>query len=355
MSRILFVDDDEVNREVLFEVFDDSGHELAEAESGEQALELIESWRPEVVLLDIMMPGLDGYETCRRIREHEGMADTKIILVSAMALLSERIAGYEAGADDYVTKPFEMEELRAKVQVFARLHRAEQLDELKDGLLSFMAHEVRTPMTAILPAVEFLKEADALSAAERGEFAEMIQVSADRLLESADRALLYAELRSGREPKLSEPLDLAMLIEERILPELPDGSEVRDELGGGCALRLDVALLGKALAVLCEELRSLQCCHAPAVLRLVRAAEGPQIRVSCSEPGHAAAVHVALPSELRIPVADSDQVYESLGLMLVAHIAALHGGSLSILEGEGLATTFVIALNDRLDLDEGDR
>lgn len=119
LPRILAVDDDPMNRIVVMEYLEDD-YDLVVVESGQEALDTIPRFRPDVVLLDIMMPGLDGYETCRRIKSDPHSRHTKVILVSAKAMLEERLEGYEAGADDYVTKPFSPRELCLRVKAVLR-------------------------------------------------------------------------------------------------------------------------------------------------------------------------------------------------------------------------------------------
>src|SRR6185312_15086367 len=89
--------------------------------NGEEALAALEAAAMDLVLLDIMMPGIDGYEVCRRIRANPALALTKVILVSGKAMIEERLKGYDVGADDYMTKPFVPEELLAKTRVFLKL------------------------------------------------------------------------------------------------------------------------------------------------------------------------------------------------------------------------------------------
>ena len=120
LSRLLIVDDHPTNIFCLKELLEDD-YQLTTAMSGEEALALAPVCRPDLVLLDVMMPGIDGYETCRRLRALPELHHTKILMVSARAMLQERMQGYEAGADDYIVKPFEEEELLAKIRVYVRL------------------------------------------------------------------------------------------------------------------------------------------------------------------------------------------------------------------------------------------
>ncbi|WP_022664976.1 sensor histidine kinase [Desulfospira joergensenii] len=103
--------------------------------SGEEALEILPSFMPDLVLLDTVMTGIDGYEVCKRIRESGSFGFMKIIMISSRKTLEERLRGYEAGIDDHLGKPFEAEELLAKVKVFLRLKTVEdQLHELNAKL-----------------------------------------------------------------------------------------------------------------------------------------------------------------------------------------------------------------------------
>jgi CheY-like chemotaxis protein len=109
-NTILAVDDNPINLGILEEILA-GDYRLEFAQNGQQAIRIAEECRPAVVLLDVMMPGMDGLEICRRLRETPGLNHTVIIMVSAKAMPSERSAGLRAGADDYITKPFDEVEL----------------------------------------------------------------------------------------------------------------------------------------------------------------------------------------------------------------------------------------------------
>ena len=105
-SKILIVDDNARNVQILRLMLAEQ-YALESAPSGDEALRLVPTFQPDLILLDIMMPGIDGYETCRRLRSNPSLRWIKVIMVSAKAMVSERLRGYEVGADDYVTKPFD--------------------------------------------------------------------------------------------------------------------------------------------------------------------------------------------------------------------------------------------------------
>lgn len=133
--RVLIVDDEPRNQRIITETLFDGSMDLKCASTGEEALAVLEEFMPDLVLLDIMMPGIDGYEVCKKIRSNPKMSMTKVVLVSGKAMIEERLKGYEVGADDYMTKPFVPEELLAKAKVFSRLSRVEkELLELNTNL-----------------------------------------------------------------------------------------------------------------------------------------------------------------------------------------------------------------------------
>lgn len=125
--RILIAEDDAVSRRVLEATLRRWNHEVLVTHDGEEAwAEFQKPDPPRLAILDWMMPGLDGVEVCRRVREHPTAAGTYLILLTARGERSDIVAGFEAGADDYVTKPFDREELRARVRAGQRIVELQQ-------------------------------------------------------------------------------------------------------------------------------------------------------------------------------------------------------------------------------------
>jgi DNA-binding response OmpR family regulator len=123
MTTILVVDDEPVVRDVVVRYLERDGFTTVEAATGDDARELIEAREPSLVVLDVMLPGMDGLELCRWIRSH---ADVPVILLTARVDETDRIVGLELGADDYVTKPFSPRELVARVRAVLRRTREER-------------------------------------------------------------------------------------------------------------------------------------------------------------------------------------------------------------------------------------
>lgn len=120
-KKILIVDDDPFNLDLLEQELEEEGYTMERANDGEEALQKVESFMPDVILLDYMMPRMDGIEVVKRLKDHERHKSIPVILLTAKAAPEDKVRGLDAGADDYVVKPFESFELLARVRSMMRL------------------------------------------------------------------------------------------------------------------------------------------------------------------------------------------------------------------------------------------
>lgn len=127
-AKILLVDDDRLVRQIVKNYLSEEGFEIRTAENGKDALQLAEIWEPDLVLLDVMMPGMTGFEVCRRMRQMPATTSIPIIMVSAQSDIKDKTAGFEAGADNYVTKPFVGTELKLHIQAQLKRTQMSQSD-----------------------------------------------------------------------------------------------------------------------------------------------------------------------------------------------------------------------------------
>jgi two-component system, OmpR family, response regulator ResD len=126
-ARILVVEDDLTVAEIVMDYLHHAGLEPRHAIDGQTALEIAAAWRPDLVVLDLMLPGVSGFEVCRRLREtHNDGVPLPVIMLTALGEESDRVHGFESGADDYVTKPFSPRELTLRVEAVLRRARAAQ-------------------------------------------------------------------------------------------------------------------------------------------------------------------------------------------------------------------------------------
>lgn len=127
LNRILIVDDNPTNLRVLFEYLSgDQGYKIFIAKNGREALERTANAKPDIILLDILMPEIDGYETCRRLKEEEETRDIPIIFLTAFADAENKIKAFNSGAVDFIVKPFNQEEVLARIKTHLTISRQKE-------------------------------------------------------------------------------------------------------------------------------------------------------------------------------------------------------------------------------------
>jgi len=134
MSKILIVDDDPTARETVVALLETENYQLELATDGFKALQMLEKLQPDLILLDVMMPGMDGFEVCRRIRATPQLAEVPIIILTALDDRASLLQGIESGADDFLHKPIDRQELIARVRTITRLNRYRTLLEQRENL-----------------------------------------------------------------------------------------------------------------------------------------------------------------------------------------------------------------------------
>lgn len=173
-STILIVDDTPANLAVLVDFLEAVDCKVVVAEDGEDALEIINYSLPDVILLDIMMPGIDGFETCRRLKENDRTKDIPVIFISALNETVDKVKGLLTGAVDFITKPFQNEEVLARVSTHINLRKVQAqvlaaeleiksrdaMDEAKNDFLSLINDEIRRPLNVITGFSDMLKETE---------------------------------------------------------------------------------------------------------------------------------------------------------------------------------------------------
>ena len=184
-NTILVVDDTPSNLQVLFDVLSEENYRVAIAKNGETALQRVRSSQPDLILLDVMMPGIDGFETCVRLKANPDTRDIPVIFMTALSDLVDKVKGLNLGAVDYITKPIQHEEVLARIRVHLQLRNATRImeqrtNELNEALASLkqaqmhlvqgekmsalgqlvagVAHEINNPVNFIHGNLNYLKE-----------------------------------------------------------------------------------------------------------------------------------------------------------------------------------------------------
>ncbi|NJN73013.1 MAG: response regulator [Limnothrix sp. RL_2_0] len=217
---ILIVDDVPENLQLLFEILSDEGHEVRRVLNGSQALKVIEIDPPDLILLDIKMPAMDGYEVCKRLKSDPKTASIPIIFLSALNEILDKVKAFSVGGSDYINKPFDVYEVLMRVNNQLKLLRTNQAIEnqnselrtLNKDLESFnymVSHDLRRPLTRLLGCSELLCDSQ-LSEAELQEIIEII-VGAGREMNQIITDLMH--LAMIRKEKLNlESVNLSEMV-----------------------------------------------------------------------------------------------------------------------------------------------
>ncbi len=241
---ILLVDDNPRNLQVLGNMLKEHGYKLAVAESGPEALEFVEKKQPDLILLDIMMPDMDGFETCRSLKEREESREIPVIFITALTETSDKLKAFEVGGVDYITKPFHHEEVLARVNAHLTIrklqenlqeqnrmlnHYAELLEDRNDELLdlnetldsknlemkeknlqlkeanaskdkffSIMAHDLRGPLGSLHEMTKFI--VDKVQYQKKTKLVDMLSIQRDaakNLFALLENLLTWSRLQRG--------------------------------------------------------------------------------------------------------------------------------------------------------------
>ncbi len=222
--KILVVDDDRLNLRIIGGILRSEGYQLAEGDSGERALEIYETFKPDLVLLDVMMPGIDGFETCRRLIKIHGAGCAPVIFITAKNESDDVVEGLGAGGVDYLPKPFKPKEVLARIRSHLQnralveqqkllVHQLSEANAQKNKVLGMAAHDLRNPLASIRGLTEFLRDgAVGPLNADQTDLVETIHSASQSMLELVNELLDVAVIEAGELKLHLESEDLAGLI-----------------------------------------------------------------------------------------------------------------------------------------------
>lgn len=346
VNKILVVDDEPIIRLLLEEILVTEGYVLQSASSGEEALVKLPIFNPDIILLDNRMTGMDGYTVCAQIRADKQYQFTKIIMISGYAQVEERLKGYEAGADDYIGKPFDEQELLAKVNVYTRLKRREEIDQVKGDLLTLLGHETRTPLNGIMGCADILYTDQTLTDEQR-ELAGMISQSSAELYGFLENCLLLSKLKAGvKLTKTQESVDVILSALSRKLLQQYD-KNCRLELTGDRQLVLlaDWQLLTRAFEFVLDN--SIKYSPADEVIQVWvgKGSDGCQIIFDDRGQGVDGDRRDKIFDEFSIQDVAHHQKGQGISLAIVHLICTSHNGTISVLDNpEGRGARFVLTI-----------
>jgi signal transduction histidine kinase len=347
-SKILIVDDEVDIVELLRKRLRFEGYNTLEAYDGKQCLEQAAAGNPDLIVLDVMMPEMDGYEVCRRLKSNKKTAYIPVIMLTAKGEVEDKVKGLDAGAHDYLAKPFSYKELSARIKSLLSIKTAgerltqEEKSEALDLMMDELAHELRNPLTSIGGFARRVYE----SLSEEDPNKKYMQIIIREVARLEGMVKKLVELKTSA-ISYKEPVDVKDLIEEVveqfqqecILKDIRVTSDLMENLP---LLSLDRGHIKQALANIVQN--SIEAMHGAVEknLRVAGKIENGWVQIQISDTGK------GIPKDkiknIFDPFFTSKASGPGLGLAFTLRIIQEHRGSISVESDPGVGSNFTIRL-----------
>ena len=360
---VLVVDDAPEELRLLALLLTDAGFRVRTARSGAEALAAAHERVPDLVLLDVDMPEMNGYEICRRFRDDPDLRAVPILFLSGLDASEDKLAGFAAGGVDYITKPFRIDEVRARLETHlelrrlrreaeernreldATVQRLRQVERLRHDLVQMVAHDMRSPLMGVSGYLELLEMEQGSLSEDHREFVGRALEAARTLVRHVDALLDADRLESDRLPLELGHHDLAQLIEQAIASLGPYGRprvQWTERPDGGAKLDCDAELVARVVSNLLANALGFSEEEDPVEVSL-RPANGDRWRVEVRDRG------AAISPELVPRVFDTNATPGSargrarsmgLGLAFCKLAVGAHRGEIGLTPGSAGGNTF---------------
>lgn len=355
-ASILIVDDEPSCFTVVKSLLTPQGYHLSYVESGQAALTQLETHLPDVILLDVMMPGIDGIETCQRLKRHSVWQHIPVIMVTALTAKTDLARCIESGADDFITKPINGTELRARVRSMLRIkHQYDALQAtlaLREDLSQMIVHDLRNPLASILLSTEMLQQLDYSSALQQRKV-EQIALAGQQMQSLIDSLLLLAKLESGKMILQREDADLSTLCSSAVALIKPLAAQkklelIEDLVEPGNRVHVDVNVFRRVLDNLLSNSIKFAPPGSQIILKtLLPAPAQVQIQVADFGPGIAAELRTQVFEKFEIGAFTKEAAQIGLGLAFCKLAVEAHNGRIAIAENHPRGSIFTISLEQQ--------
>ena len=358
---ILVVDDQPNNLKVISSVLGDS-YSLSFANNGPNALKILENLQPDLILLDVMMPGMDGYEVCQRIKSTEKTKELPVIFLTAKNDIEDILKAFRAGAVDYITKPFNIMELKVRVGNHLSLkHTREQLKNANDKLLqvihekdkffTIIAHDLRNPFIGISSLSQIMVEQlGSLQLDEMEEYAREIHHASTNAFNLLKNLLSWAKSQTGRMDFVPQHLNVQELITETISfvqeAAILKSIEIESQIAEGLSVFADKEMVATVMRNLVSNAVKFTRAGGKVLIRCERSDQ--HIRISVVDNG------IGMTSKMveeifRIDVSNgrkgtNGEPSSGIGLLLCKEFTERNGGTITVESQPDQGSTFNITL-----------
>ena len=368
-GTILIVDDNPTNLGVLFNALNQANFKVLVAEDGERALGQIDRTKPDVILLDVLMPGIDGFETCRRLKASDAANDIPVIFMTALSDTVDKIKGFEAGGVDYITKPLQHEEVLARVKAHLMIRQLQQqleernellneknreLEELngsKDKFFSIIAHDLRSPFTGFLGLTQFIVEnIDDWGKDKIKDITEKLHEAAENLYALLGNLLTWSRIQRGMVEHTPTAFDVADVVSRNLSLFASNAKQKKitceSSIPSGTAVYADPQMVDTVIRNLLSN--ALKFTTTGGTITITAAQPGEQVHLSVADTG------IGIPDNKIGQMFRIDAKYKragtageqgtGLGLILCKELVEKNGGTIRVDSIVKQGTTFTFSL-----------
>jgi len=359
-ASVLIVDDTPATLTLLYGIIRERGYKARPVPSGELALQAAAAHPPDLILLDIDMPAMNGFEVCERLKANPALQDIPVIFTTAMTDIADKVRAFSVGGVDYITKPFQVEEVHARVathlelkrqrcELQASYDRLREIEALRDSLVHMLVHDLRSPLMVLTMSLELLGENAALDAEGCGDVEEAIN-AAKRIALMVDSVLDVNKLESNEMRLRLEECEVVALAREAVdsLSSLTEGRVLTlRQQSGELRTRLDRQMIFRVIQnLLVNALKFAPASEGRVVLELDREGDGIRIRITNNGPAIPAEYHERIFEKFGlVSEAGARKVFSTgLGLPFCKLAVEAHGGRIGVESEAGKGATFWVVL-----------
>lgn len=351
--NILAVDDTAANLQLLTGMLKERGYRVRPVTSGEMALRAIEAQLPDLILLDITMPGMDGFEVCRRIKANSAWADIPVLFISALNDTEDKVKAFQVGGVDYVSKPFQFEEVNSRVHTHLELQRQkrelkknfvalQELEHLRDSLTHMIVHDMRSPLTAVQLSLEMIDSQMAPDDKDTHTILTGAQQSIYQLLELVSGMLDVSRMEAGKMELHRKMTDIVALAQDavQVLRPLALGKQLFCNSTEPVPAQVDPDLIRRVISNLLSNALKFTLPGGKVSVTVLRAGNNARVEVKDSGSGIAPEHHQLIFEKFGQVGQRTRVVGSGLGLTFAKMAIDAHRGEIGVISALGQGSTF---------------
>jgi signal transduction histidine kinase len=356
-AKLLIVEDAPVGLQLLGGLLERRGFKVRLATSGEQALQAARDEPPDLILLDIHMPDMNGYEVCERLKTDEALKSIPIIFISSLRYVIDKVKAFGLGGVDYITKPYQFEDVEARVRSRLSIRRLEQQlqeslarlkdeERLRENLVHMIVHDMRSPLSGILACMNLLQASPQLDPATLQQIINSTHKAAAGLKEMTTQLLDVSRLEAGQIPINKEKHDLAESLRAAVESLSPQSGQRRVHVDAPASIMevYDQDLVGRVVANLLANALKFTPPDGEIKLTLTRQSELVRVAVADTGRGIATEYHQKIFEKFAQAELGDKRVGTGLGLTFCKLAVEAHGGQIGVESEPGRGSTFWFTL-----------